>query len=449
MKKLIRITTVPLSLDKLLGEQLTYINQFFEVTAISADKKELERIATKYSVKNHHVEMTRTISPLKDIISVWKLYQYLRKEKPSIVHSHTPKAGIVGMMAAWLAGVPHRFHTVAGLPLLESAGSRRTILNNIEKLTCRLATKVYPNSFELQKIIVQAHFCNPEKMKVIGNGSSNGIDTQHFSPIQISIEQRQQLREHIGLSGSDFVFIFVGRLVKDKGINELITAFKNLQSFIATKNDEATPNTKHPASNIQHPTSDIPHSVIARKNDEGTPNIQHHTSNIPHPTPHAQHPTPNTHHPTPRTPKLLLVGPLEQHLDPLCSETLHEIENNPDIISIGFQEEVRPYFAISDALVFPSYREGFPNVVLQSLAMQLPAIVTNINGCNEIITQAQNGLIVPPKDHISLQHSMEQLLTDLSLYQHLKNSSRDSIAPYEQSLIWSALLAEYQSVVEH
>lgn len=395
MKKLIRITTIPLSLDKLLGEQLTYVNQFYEVTAISADRKELERIAAKYGVKNHHVEMTRTISPFKDVVAVWQLYHFLRKAKPAMIHSHTPKAGIIAMMAGWLAGVPHRLHTVAGLPLLERAGPKRKLLNHIEKLTYRLATKVYPNSFELQKIIVQANFCVPEKMKVIGQGSSNGIDTDHFSPIQISIAKQDELRAQLGLSKDDFVFIFVGRLVKDKGITELITAFKNLQSVIARKNDEAAPNNKHP---------------------------------------------------TACTPKLLLVGPLEQHLDPLCSETLQEIENNPDIFSVGFQEEVRPYFALSNALVFPSYREGFPNVVLQSLAMELPAIVTDINGCNEIITHQQNGLIVPVKDTKALEQAMEELIINSALYQRLKNTARKSIAPYEQQKVWNALLEEYELV---
>lgn len=395
MKKLIRITTIPLSLDKLLGEQLTYVNQFYEVTAVSADRKELERIAAKYGVKNHHVEMTRTISPFKDVVAVWQLYHFLRKAKPAMIHSHTPKAGIVAMMAGWLAGVPHRLHTVAGLPLLESAGSKRKLLNHIEKLTYRLATKVYPNSFELQKIIVQANFCVPEKMKVIGQGSSNGIDTDHFSSTQISIAKQDELRTQLGLSKEDFVFIFVGRLVKDKGITELITAFKNLQSVTARKNDDTPPNPEHL---------------------------------------------------TPCTPKLLLIGPLEQHLDPLCSETLQEIENNPAIFSVGFQEEVRPYFALSSALVFPSYREGFPNVVLQSLAMELPAIVTDINGCNEIITHHQNGLIVPVKDTKALEQAMEELIINSALYQRLKNTARKSVAPYEQQKVWNALLEEYELV---
>ena len=296
-----------------------------------------------------------------------------------MVHSHTPKAGIVGMMAAWLAGVPHRFHTVAGLPLLESGGSKRTLLNSIEKLTYRLATRIYPNSFELQKIILKSHFCAPEKLKVIGKGSSNGINTSYFNRNQISETTQILLKDQLGLTEKDFVFIFVGRLVRDKGINELVTAFKNLNLNLNLK--------------------------------------------------------------------LLLVGPLEQHLDPLNPETLKEIETNPNIISVGFQAEVRPYFAVSNALVFPSYREGFPNVVLQSLAMELPAIVSDINGCNEIISQGINGLIVPAKEETLLQNAMEQLLSDPELYQNLKNKTQESILPYQQKAVWEALLAEYRSAV--
>ena len=380
---------MPISLDILLGDQLSYMNQFYEVTAVSADKKELERIAEKYGVKSHAIEMTRTISPLKDIAAAWNLYCFLRKEKPFIVHSHTPKAGIVGMMAAWLAGVPHRFHTVAGLPLMESEGSKRSLLNIIEKLTYRLATKVYPNSFELQKIILKEDFCPPEKLKVIGSGSSNGINTAYFNQDQISKEKVLNLKKQLNISENDFVYIFVGRLVKDKGINELVSAFRE----ISLESD-----------------ADINGARLK--------------------------------------PKLLLVGPLEQHLNPLKPETLEEIRNNTGIISVGFQEEVRPYFALSNVLVFPSYREGFPNVVLQSLAMELPAIVSDINGCNEIITSFKNGLLIPAKDPHSLKIAMEELLHDELLYQKLKRNTTESIAPYQQQAVWEALLEEYQSASE-
>ncbi|KIA82883.1 glycosyl transferase family 1 [Kaistella solincola] len=378
MKKLLRLTTVPISLDKLLGKQLSFMSQYYEVTAISADAPELARVANKYGVKHHHIEMTRQISPLRDVKALWQFYRYCKAEKPFIVHSHTPKAGIVGMLGAKLAGVPNRLHTVAGLPLMEATGVKRTVLNFVEKLTYACATKVYPNSQGLYEFILKEKFAEPSKLKVLGKGSSNGIDTAFFSRSQVPEKQLQELRQSLSILPDDFVFIFVGRLVGDKGINELVHAFKE--------------------------------------------------TNLPQT-------------------KLLLVGPLETDLDALLPETLKEIENIKSIISAGYQDDVRPYFAISDALVFPSYREGFPNVVLQAGAMELPAIVSDINGCNEIIINGENGLIIPPKNVDELKDAMLKLLNDKELYNKLKKNTRPRIVKnYEQSVVWQAILEEYKTL---
>ena len=312
---IIRITTVPLSLEKLISGQLHFMSSFYNVIAVSSDKERLERYGKSEGVAVFPLEMTRKITPLRDVFAVLKLYFFLKKTKPFIVHTHTPKAGIVGMLASKLAGIPHRLHTVAGMPLLEQAGFKRMVLNFVEKLTYSCATKVYPNSFKLRDVIIKNEYCPPTKLKVFANGSSNGIDTSYFDATHFSEDQKSSLKQDLGIKSSDFVFIFVGRIVSDKGINELISAF----------------------SEIQESKTDI---------------------------------------------KLLLVGPFEQELDPLKEETLNQINANKSIFSVGYQDEVRPYFAISDCLVFPSYREGFPNVVMQAGAMGLPCIVSDINGCN-------------------------------------------------------------------
>lgn len=135
---------------------------------------------------------------------------------------------------------------------------------------------------------------------------------------------------------------------------------------------------------------------------------------------------------------------METELDPLKDETLKEIESNTNIISVGYQNDVRPYLAISDALVFPSYREGFPNVVMQAGAMGLPSIVSNINGCNEIIKEGKNGLIIPSKDSAALKNAMQDIINDKKLYQNLQKNARPMICNrYEQKLVWKALLEEY------
>jgi glycosyltransferase involved in cell wall biosynthesis len=379
-KKLVRITTVPISLEKLLSGQLHFMTDYYDVIGVSSGGEKLDLVAKKENIRVQAVELTRKITPLKDLKAVFHLYRFLKKEKPFIVHSHTPKAGTIGMLAAKLAGVPHRLHTVAGLPLLEATGKKRKVLDFVEKITYSCATKVYPNSKGLKEIIIQNGYCAANKLEVLANGSSNGIDTSHFNPDLITESQKATLRAQLGIQENDKVFIFVGRLVKDKGINELIAAFDKLSQT---------------------------HSQV----------------------------------------KLLLVGRYEPDLDPLQPETLALIESNKAIISAGYQIDVRPYFGIADALVFPSYREGFPNVVMQAGAMRLPCIVSDINGCNEIVIEGQNGFIIPVKSEQAIFEAMQKLSNQPQLIPMLREKARELIlSRYEQRLVWQAVLEEYRKL---
>ena len=381
--KLIRITTVPTSLKILLKGQHRFMSEYYEVIGISSSGSDLQDVQKDEGIAVIPVELTRTISPLKDLQSVYKLYRIFSQEKPSIVHTHTPKAGTLGMIAAKLAGVPFRLHTVAGLPLLETKGIKRRLLNLVEKITYSCATNLYPNSKGLSSIILEHKFCTKEKLKVIANGSSNGIDVSHFDPARVSSEEKTKLKRSLGIIDSDRVFIFVGRLVGDKGINELIKAF----------------------------------CTISEKD-----------KNV----------------------KLLLVGPTEPDLDPLLPETISNMESNDKILAVGFQKDVRLYFAISNALVFPTYREGFPNVVMQAGAMGLPVIVTDINGCNEIIIEGENGTIIPTKSEAHLReamlnftHNKDKLGAEHSKYRQM------IVDRYDQSIVWKDLLKEYQELQLH
>lgn len=380
MKKLIRITTVPISLEKLLENQASFFKSYYEVTLVSAQKDQLGVVAKDQGVAFFPLEITRKITPLQDFRSLIKLVRFLLHEKPHFVHSHTPKAGIIGMLAAFIARVPVRMHTVAGLPLMEAKGLKRNLLNLVERITYFCATHVYPNSKGLEDFILQNKFCSSQKMKILGEGSSNGIDTTYFDPAKVSKNQQTALKKELLIKPTDFVFCFVGRLVKDKGTNELIEAFV----------------------------------AISEKNSAV---------------------------------KLILVGHTEAHLDPLLPKTLHSIEFNENIIEVGFQKDIRPYLGISDVFAFPSYREGFPNVVLQAGAMGLPCIVSNINGCNEIINDAENGLIIPTKNSQILQQKMELLLENPNGLKFTKREIRERIKnKYERQTFWKLLLAEYQSL---
>lgn len=379
MKKIVRITTVPDSLMSLLEGQLRFINQYYEVIGVSGDGQILKDVQENEGIRTEVVEMTRTISPIKDLKAVYKLYKLLKKEKPHIVHSHTPKAGIIGMLAAKLAGVKHRFHTVAGMPLLVTTGPKRVLLNFVEKLTYKYATKVFPNSYGLKDIILKEGFTTSEKLSVVGKGSSNGIDINHFDNSLFKEIDLKELKQKLNID-QQFVYTYVGRLVTDKGINELVAAF----------------------------------DIFSKSHDA----------------------------------KLILVGWRESELDPLLPETESIIKQNNHIIQVGFQPDVRPYLAIADVLVFPSYREGFPNVVLQAGAMQVPSIVTNINGCNEIISEGENGLIIPVKDIQAIVVSMEYFIQNPETHKMMRSNSRQIIVDnYKHTYVWDELLKEYQKAI--
>lgn len=375
--KLIRITTVPISLKMFLKNQLKYMDQYFDVIALSSSGKELEEIEKFQGLQVKDIEMSREITPVLDMISLWKMTLYFLKEKPDIVHTCTPKAGLIGMMAGLLAGVPHRMHTVAGMPLMESSGLKRKILIFVERLTYKCATNVYSNSIELKNFIVNKNLISKDKIKVLGNGSSDGIDAKYFKLTYEIKEEAKHLKSKYEISNDDFVFIFVGRIVRDKGINELLSAFDKLAK---------------------------------------------QKRNI----------------------KLLLVGSHEEALDPISNKSKEILKNNRHIIEVGFQNDVRPFFAMSDCLVFPSYREGFPNVVMQAGAMELPLIVSDINGCNEIVQDGVNGLIIPSKSEDILYNTMEKVLSDNRLRAELvKNVRKTIVDRYEQKFVWNAIKNEY------
>jgi glycosyltransferase involved in cell wall biosynthesis len=378
--KLVRITTVPLSIDKLLNGQLSFMNLHYDVTAISSDQVYLQSCAKAENVHFYHLEMTRKITPYKDFVALVKLFIYLKNEKPTIVHSHTPKAGMLAMIASKFARIPIRLHTVGGMPLMESKGFKRKVLEVVEKLTYSCATAIYPNSIGLHDFIIENNFTSLKKLKVIANGSTNGINTQYFSVSQIPDQIKKKLKVDLKIEDDDFVLVFVGRIVGDKGINELIEAF----------------------------------AKISKTN-----------FNL----------------------KLLLVGQQEQEIDPLHENTIKEIAYNKNIIEVGWQNDVRPFLSISTALILPTYREGFPNVVMQAGAMGLPCIVTDINGCNEIIQNGKNGIIIPVKSVIAIEEAVLQLKNTKDYYNILRHNASEMIkARYEQNLVWNAILKEYKTL---
>lgn len=382
MIKLVRITTVPLSLKYLLGGQLAYMQQFYEVTAISAPGKELSELEAG-GMPVRAIPMTRKITPLSDLRALIWLWKFFRDYRPEIVHTHTPKAGLLGMLAAWLAGVPVRLHTVAGLPLLERPVWQQGVLGMLERLTYALAHKVLPNSRGLQQLILERKWCNPSKMDVLARGSSNGVDTEFFRPHPCVIAEAAWIQKSLKMKDQDFVYLFVGRVVRDKGIEELVQAFELLHEQYS----------------------------------------------------HA---------------KLIIVGPEEQELNPVSERILNAMHKHPAILRTGFKEDIRPYLHLAKVLVLPTYREGFPNVLMQAGCFELPCIATDINGCNEVIQSGHNGLLVAPKSMSALLAAMRRVVEEEALYEKMKQQARGMIEKnFRQSVVWEAIRDCYEQELQH
>lgn len=376
--KILRVTTVPVSLNTFCRGLLRELQEQdgYEVVAVSSPGDAMREIEEREGVRTVAVPMERHISPLKDLKSLFGLIRVFQKEKPTMVHSMTPKAGLLSMMAAWFCRVPVRVHTFTGLVFPTATGLTQRILILTDRITCACATHIVPEGEGVKNDLINYHITR-KQLKVLGHGNVRGIDLDHNNPELPEVQADVAKIRKPGI----FTFVFVGRLVRDKGINELIEAFERL-------NKEYT----------------------------------------------------NT--------RLILVGQQEPKLDPLKPETIAKIDSNKNIEAVGLQSNVRPWLAASDAFVFPSYREGFPNVVIEAGAMSLPSIVTDINGSREIIIEGKNGTIIPPRDAVALYQSMKSFLEQPDKRAQMAFNARPFVASrYEQSYVRRCLKEYYKEIL--
>lgn len=225
MKKLIIITTVPMSLATLVKGQAKYLSSYFDVKLVTSFSEKNQEISKDEGVELKSIDMTRQITIIKDLKALIELYKYFKNQKPDIVYTFTPKAGLLGMMASFLSRVPVRIHNIVGMPLMEATGKKFILLKFIERLTYFFSTNLFCNSFGLKKFINEN--LTKKDVKVIAQGSINGVDTEFFKNTK-TLDEQELIRDKFKIDKKDFVITFVGRIVKDKGINELIEAFINL-----------------------------------------------------------------------------------------------------------------------------------------------------------------------------------------------------------------------------
>lgn len=386
-KKIIRACTVSMSLGFVKG-MLPDLKKIYEVVLLSSPGEEMEEIEKQGLARCIALPMERRISPIKDFISLCKLIKVFKREKPDMVHSMTPKAGLLCMMAGRLTHVPVRIHTFTGLVWPTAKGLQRWILKMTDRITCSCATHIIPEGQGVLNDLKTGGITSKE-LKVLGYGNVRGIDMTRFSHRPEIIEKAKQIRKN-----DVFTFLFVGRIVGDKGINELVEAFIRL------------------------------HSEYNKV-------------------------------------RLLLVGFFEENIDPILPVTKTQIENTPSIIAAGEQlgDDLIAHYAAADCFVFPSYREGFPNTVMEAGAMGLPCIVTDINGSREIITSnidddnstvaiKANGIIVPSKNVEVLYEAMKFIITNKEKREAMAANARPMIEKrFEQGFVRKCLYDYYEEIL--
>lgn len=227
---LTHVTTVPDSLEFLRG-QLDYMKaRGFRVSGITSPGPELDRLAAEFQIRISPVPMARKITPLADVGAVAAMRRLLRQHRPAIVHTHTPKGGLLGLIAAWSAAIPVRIYHMRGLPFTTATGWRRTLLWQSEWLSCHLAHRVFAVSESVRAVAVREKLCDPSTITVLGHGSGNGVDaTGRFNPDALGPEARREVRASLGLRDDDLLVAFIGRIVRDKGVAELVEAWQSIR----------------------------------------------------------------------------------------------------------------------------------------------------------------------------------------------------------------------------
>lgn len=370
--KIIRAVTVPQSLGFCREVMIKMRAMGYDMVAVTSPGPELDKLRDEDGFHCVAVPMERHISLVRDMKSLIKMIRVFRKEKPQVVHSMTPKAGMICMVAAWLTRVPVRIHTFTGLVWPTATGLKRKILMMTDWLTCACATHIIPEGQGVLNDLKNGGITK-KPMKVLGYGNVMGVDMERFDPSRFTAKKDPAV----------FTFVFVGRIVGDKGINELVDAFVKL---------------------------------------------------------HDKH----------KNTRLVLVGNYEHNLDPVNDTTRQLIDTNDGIDACGpkYGDDLLQMYVDADCFVMPSYREGFPNTVLEAGAMGLPSIVTDINGSREIIENEKNGLIVPSKDADALYNAMERMLLDDKARETMKNNARQMIdSRFERSFVQKCQIEYYKEIM--
>ncbi len=368
--RLIYLVTHPISARLLLAGQLGYLRAAgFDVTVVASPGPDLDVVAAREQVDVVPVAMARAMRPGADARSLAEVTRVLRRLGPDIVNASTPKAGLLGMVAARALGVPVRIYLLRGLRLETEAGWRRAVLGGTERIAAACADEVIAVSASLRAGFVAAGLAPAAKVRVLGAGSSNGVDLDHFAPSAALRAQASGLRQGLGVAAGAPVLGFIGRLARDKGIVELLDAFERVRAARAD-------------ARLLLVSADLA--------DEDTP-----------------------------------------------AEVAARIPRTPGVIVVPRVDDVRPYLLAMDVLGFPSHREGFPNVVLEAAALEVPAVGYPVTGVADAIVDGVTGRLVA-RDATALAEAVLTYLDDpVARRAHGGAARARAVAEFARPVVWA------------
>ncbi|MBS1803046.1 MAG: glycosyltransferase family 4 protein [Acidobacteria bacterium] len=353
------------------------LNAGFQVSIVSGPGELPSGVRNVEGVRAHSVPMARSIDFFSDFISFCRMFYLIGKLRPDIVEFSTPKAGLLGNIAACIHRVPIRVYFLRGLRLETTSGLMWSVLLWSERVASACAHVVVPNSKSLRERCHELGISNESKTRMLGEGSSNGVDVLRFSPGISSV------REELGIPASARVIGFVGRLTADKGVPELLEAF----------------------------------AKILRSHPECY---------------------------------LLLVGYFDAATDALGRGLRERVEGHPRIICTGFVGDCAPYYRAMDLMVLPSWREGFPNVVLEAAASGVPVIATTCTGSRDAVVPEVTGLLVPPGYAEAIAEAVNRLLDDDALRGRLAVNAREWIVKhFNQEHVLQSTVQFYEELLRH
>jgi glycosyltransferase involved in cell wall biosynthesis len=335
----------------LTGRLRTLRDAGFRVTLVSSPGELLDCTAAREGVEAVAIPIQRQIAPLADLVSLLRLCWLLLRLRPQMTEFSTPKAGLLGNLAALLCGVPRRIYMLRGLKLETSTGFERIVLLAAERLAAACAQVVLCNSNSMLSEALALGVAPAEKLQLLGKGSSNGVNVERFAP------GPSDVREQLGLPREAPVVGLVGRLTRDKGLPELIEAFDTILKA-----------------------------------------------------------EPKAH--------LLLVGWFDASEDAVSATLRTRILNHPRIHCTGFVADTAPYYRAMDLMVLPTWREGFPNVVLEAAATGIPVITTLCTGSRDSVVHEVTGLLIPPGYPEVISEAVLKLLRDPALRCQMGESAR-------------------------